>query len=75
MTRIKQANKVETTCPKHGFCSHTEYIKEDVKIVYKCDLCYKENPLRFPIYGRQQPGYTPKTLEESKQKSFGRQVA
>lgn len=75
MTRIKQANKVQTTCPKHGFVEHIEYIKEDGKIVYRCNLCHTENPLRFPIYGRQQPGFTPHKLDETKPQQIGRQVA
>lgn len=74
MTRIKQANKVQTTCPKHGFVEHWEYIKDDGSIVYKCSLCYKEAPHRFPIYGRNQPSCTPRKLDESKFQ-YGRQVA
>jgi hypothetical protein len=73
--KIKQANKVQTTCLKHGFCDHWEYVKEDGKIVYKCTLCYKEKPYAYPLYGKQVAQFKDKPKPETEPQQYGRLVA
>jgi len=76
-SQVIKSEIVTAFCYKkgHGYCEHVEYTKKDGTKKYVCRLCKSETPYAYPIYGRQSPSVSPRSIDTSTPDQYGRQVA
>ena len=74
-SKVIKSEIVTAYCSKHGMVEHIEYTKKDGTKKYVCRLCKSDTPYRFPLYGRQSPTISPRSIDTSTPNQYGRQIA